>query len=81
GLGRDGCNGATSGTLDADGRPTISGHGALIAALETNRSGKLGDIVATIQGEQDEIIRSELPGVLVVQGGPGTGKTVVALHR
>jgi len=59
----------------------IQGHGALIRALETSRTGKLGDIVATIQGEQDEIIRSELPGVLVVQGGPGTGKTVVALHR
>ena len=37
--------------------------------------------MATIQAEQDAIIRSELPGVLVVQGGPGTGKTVVALHR
>ncbi len=37
--------------------------------------------MATIQAEQDEIIRSPLPGVLVVQGGPGTGKTVVALHR
>ena len=59
----------------------ITGHGALIAALETSRTGRLIDIVATIQGEQDEIIRSELPGVLVVQGGPGTGKTVVALHR
>ena len=59
----------------------IQGHGALIRALETARAGKLGDIVATIQGEQDEIIRSELSGVLVVQGGPGTGKTVVALHR
>ncbi len=59
----------------------ISGHGALINALETARSGRLGDIVATIQGEQDEIIRAEMPGVLVVQGGPGTGKTVVALHR
>jgi DNA helicase IV len=59
----------------------IQGHGALIRALETSRTGKLGDIVATIQGEQDEIIRSELGGVLVVQGGPGTGKTVVALHR
>ncbi len=59
----------------------ISGHGALIAALETARSGRLGDIVATIQGEQDEIIRAPMPGVLVVQGGPGTGKTVVALHR
>ncbi|HEX7094619.1 MAG TPA: DNA/RNA helicase domain-containing protein, partial [Acidimicrobiales bacterium] len=59
----------------------IRGHGALIAALEANRTGRLSDIVATIQGEQDEIIRSPLPGVLVVQGGPGTGKTVVALHR
>ena len=59
----------------------ISGHGALINALETARSGRLGDIVATIQGEQDEIIRAPMPGVLVVQGGPGTGKTVVALHR
>lgn len=59
----------------------ISGYGTLISALEEARSGRLGDIVATIQGEQDEIIRSPLPGVLVVQGGPGTGKTVVALHR
>ena len=59
----------------------ISGYGALISALETARSGRLGDIVATIQGEQDEIIRAPMPGVLVVQGGPGTGKTVVALHR
>ncbi len=59
----------------------ITGHGALIAALETARSGRLGDIVATIQGEQDEVIRAPMPGVLVVQGGPGTGKTVVALHR
>ncbi len=63
------------------GDDTISGHGSLIAALETARSGRLGDIVATIQGEQDEIIRAPMPGVLVVQGGPGTGKTVVALHR
>ncbi|HLU42306.1 MAG TPA: ATP-binding domain-containing protein [Microthrixaceae bacterium] len=60
---------------------TIQGQGALIAALEESRSGKLSDIVGTIQVEQDRIIRSELPGVLVVQGGPGTGKTVVALHR
>lgn len=59
----------------------IQGHGALITALETARTGRLGDIVATIQGEQDEIIRSRLQGLLVVQGGPGTGKTVVALHR
>ena len=41
----------------------------------------MGDIVATIQREQDEIIRDEMRGVLVVQGGPGTGKTAVALHR
>jgi DNA helicase IV len=59
----------------------VRGAGALIAALEEARTGKLTDIVATIQGEQDDVIRSELPGVLVVQGGPGTGKTVVALHR
>ncbi|MFN8018396.1 MAG: AAA family ATPase [Acidimicrobiales bacterium] len=59
----------------------LQGQGALIAALETARTGRMGDIVATIQGEQDEIIRAPLPGVLVVQGGPGTGKTVVALHR
>ena len=52
-----------------------------MAALERARTGRLGDIVATIQTEQDEIIRAELGGVLVVQGGPGTGKTVVALHR
>ena len=68
--------------VDADGaRRPIQGYGALISALETARVGRLGDIVATIQAEQDEIIRSPLSGVLVVQGGPGTGKTVVALHR
>ncbi|MEY2430473.1 MAG: hypothetical protein QOC92_201 [Acidimicrobiaceae bacterium] len=59
----------------------VSGKQSLIASLELGRTGRLSDIVATIQGEQDEIIRAELPGVLVVQGGPGTGKTVVALHR
>ncbi|MEJ5253938.1 MAG: UvrD-helicase domain-containing protein [Acidimicrobiales bacterium] len=69
------------GESEADGGVRISGHGALISALETARTGRLSDIVATIQGEQDEVIRAEMPGVLVVQGGPGTGKTVVALHR
>jgi DNA helicase IV len=59
----------------------LRGEGALVAALKTSRTGRLGDIVGTIQAEQDEIIRAPLPGVLVVQGGPGTGKTVVALHR
>ena len=62
-------------------RGEIQGHGALIAALEESRSGRLSDIVATIQAEQDVVIRADLPGILVVQGGPGTGKTVVALHR
>ena len=73
---------------DARGKQAITingrelrGEGALVAALKTSRTGRLGDIVGTIQGEQDEIIRAPLPGVLVVQGGPGTGKTVVALHR
>ncbi|CAN5125992.1 AAA family ATPase [soil metagenome] len=59
----------------------LIGQGVLFATLERPRSGRLGDIVGTIQSEQDEIIRSELPGAVVVQGGPGTGKTVVALHR
>ena len=65
----------------SDDGQEVRGHGSLIAALEEARTGHLSDIVATIQGEQDEVIRSPLPGVLVVQGGPGTGKTVVALHR
>lgn len=59
----------------------LSGEGALLAGLAAGRTGRMGDIVATIQGEQDAIIRSELGGALVVQGGPGTGKTAVALHR
>jgi DNA helicase IV len=59
----------------------LQGEAALLAALTTQRTGRMGDIVATIQAEQDRIIRSELRGVLVVQGGPGTGKTAVALHR
>lgn len=59
----------------------LSGEGALLAGLAAGRTGRMGDIVATIQGEQDAIIRSELNGALVVQGGPGTGKTAVALHR
>ncbi len=59
----------------------LRGEGALVAALSTARTGRLGDIVGTIQAEQDEIVRAPLAGVLVVQGGPGTGKTVVALHR
>lgn len=65
------------------GRP--SGHergdAALLAAVNAPRGDGMRDIVATIQAEQDEIIRLDHPGVLVIEGGPGTGKTVVALHR
>jgi DNA helicase IV len=64
-----------------DGGLALGGPGALLAALGRARTGRMGDIVATIQGEQDQIIRSPLAGVLLVQGGPGTGKTAVALHR
>ena len=59
----------------------LGGPGALLSALGQARTGHMGDIIGTIQREQDEIIRSPLAGVLVVQGGPGTGKTAVALHR
>lgn len=65
----------------AESTTGLRGYSTLLAALERGRTGQLGDIVATIQSEQDEIIRSPQAGVLVVQGGPGTGKTVVALHR
>lgn len=57
------------------------GDGALLAGLNAKRTGHMHDIVATIQKEQDEIIRRPLSGLTLVQGGPGTGKTAVALHR
>ena len=59
----------------------LVGEAALLSSLEQARTGRMGDIVATIQAEQDAAIRAPLWGVLVVQGGPGTGKTAVALHR
>ncbi len=59
----------------------LTGEGALMAAMSEARDGRMGDIVATIQAEQDRIIRADASGILVVQGGPGTGKTAVALHR
>ena len=59
----------------------LAGEGALLAALGARRTGRMGDIVATIQAEQDDVIRAPMQGALVVQGGPGTGKTAVALHR
>jgi DNA helicase IV len=68
-------------SLSEDERSTLNGEAALLAALAESRTGRMGDIVATIQAEQDRVIRSDLAGVLVVQGGPGTGKTAVALHR
>ncbi|WP_350226904.1 HelD family protein [Demequina sediminis] len=59
----------------------LAGEGALLAALGARRTGRMGDIVATIQAEQDAVIRAPMSGALVVQGGPGSGKTAVALHR
>lgn len=63
------------------GAVTVDGPGALASALEAPRTGRMRDIVATVQAEQDRVVRSPLTPVLVVQGGPGTGKTAVALHR
>ncbi|QCQ94032.1 DUF2075 domain-containing protein [Rhodococcus sp. SGAir0479] len=62
---------------DSDGRS----DSALLAAVDAPRGAGMRDIVATIQAEQDAIIRLDHSGVLVIEGGPGTGKTVVALHR
>jgi DNA helicase IV len=59
----------------------LRGGDALLLELERARTGEMLDIVATIQAEQDEIIRGPLEGLVVVQGGPGTGKTAVGLHR
>jgi DNA helicase IV len=71
----------TAEGVEGNGELEVAGPGALLAALERSRSGRMRDIVATVQREQDEIIRAPLRGALVVQGGPGTGKTAVALHR
>jgi DNA helicase IV len=74
-------DGSRSATSTDEAALELGGPGALLAALEGARTGYMRDIISTIQREQDEIIRAPLPGVLVVQGGPGTGKTAVALHR
>lgn len=66
---------------DTTGHGDVVNESALINALNAARTGHMTDIVETIQREQDEIIRASHRGVLVVQGGPGTGKTAVALHR
>ncbi len=64
-----------------DGGAVVAGGGALMAAVDAARTGQMRDIVATLQAEQDEVVRAPMNQVLVVQGGPGTGKTAVALHR
>ncbi len=60
---------------------SLAGEGALLAALDAPRTGRMHDVVATIQAQQDVVIRSPRRGVTVVQGAPGTGKTAVVLHR
>ena len=59
----------------------LDDQSAFVASLGTNRSERMRDVLATIQADQDAIIRAGSRGALVVDGGPGTGKTVVALHR
>jgi DNA helicase IV len=65
----------------ADGELVVIGEGALLAALTRARDHTMRDIVSTIQAEQDEAIRAPYQGFTMISGGPGTGKTVVALHR
>ncbi|SDF21424.1 DNA helicase IV [Blastococcus aurantiacus] len=64
-----------------EGHAALDDQSAFIATLGTNRSARMRDVLGTIQADQDAIIRAGSPGALVVDGGPGTGKTVVALHR
>ncbi|PJN29898.1 RNA polymerase recycling motor ATPase HelR [Kitasatospora sp. CB02891] len=69
-------------TADAlDGHAALDDQSAFIASLGSARSERMRDVLATIQADQDAIIRAGSRGALVVDGGPGTGKTVVALHR
>jgi DNA helicase IV len=60
---------------------TVVGDGALLATLARAKTDRMRDIVATIQKEQDQAIRAPAGGVTLIEGGPGTGKTAVALHR
>ncbi|PRB09336.1 RNA polymerase recycling motor ATPase HelR [Microbacterium sp. MYb62] len=64
-----------------DSTASLDDQSAFIAGLGTHRTSRMRDVLATIQADQDAIIRTPSPGALVVDGGPGTGKTVVALHR
>jgi DNA helicase IV len=70
--------------LDAENAPddmVVVGEGALLASLSRARDSSMHSVVATIQKEQDEAIRAPSRGATIIGGGPGTGKTVVALHR
>ncbi|MDJ0314799.1 UvrD-helicase domain-containing protein [Arthrobacter sp. H35-D1] len=67
--------------LDGSGASELVGEGALLSALGERRTGHMSTAAATLQREQDDVVRADSRGPLVVQGGPGTGKTVVALHR
>ena len=64
-----------------EGHAALDDQSAFIASLGGSRSGRMRDVLGTIQADQDAIIRAGARGALVVDGGPGTGKTVVALHR
>jgi hypothetical protein len=64
-----------------EGNAALDDDSAFIASLATSRSPRMRDVLSTIQADQDAIIRASSSGALVVDGGPGTGKTVVALHR
>ncbi len=83
---RDKVVGVDDELLDASAEDALEGtvvvgDGAFLAAVSRERTGQMRDIVATIQREQDEAVRAPDDGALVVTGGPGTGKTAVALHR
>ncbi|GAA3633355.1 RNA polymerase recycling motor ATPase HelR [Kineosporia mesophila] len=64
-----------------EGNAALDDQSAFIASLGSNRSPRMRDVLGTIQSDQDAIIRAGSRGALIVDGGPGTGKTVVALHR
>ncbi|WPF67263.1 MULTISPECIES: HelD family protein [unclassified Corynebacterium] len=76
-----GADGASEANRAQETRDGVAGEAALLHAMQRARTGKMRNIVETIQREQDRIIRDDTRGVLVVEGGPGTGKTAVALHR
>ncbi|RIJ76762.1 AAA family ATPase [Nakamurella silvestris] len=69
------------GIVGVEGNPALDDESAFIASLGGHRSNRMRDVLGTLQADQDAIIRAGSNGTLVVDGGPGTGKTVVALHR